>query len=130
MIGQDSWTSKVANSGSNGYGYISQPIGIEVTDTQLFITESGNRRALIFNLPQGAPPAPLAEFRPLANVVVGQPNELTFTGGVGAAKFNTSPMGLAVKDGKLVIVENATFLYFLNCNSKFHWAFARFCSKF
>ncbi len=99
VIGQDDFTTSTANTGTDGYGKISNPEGIEVTATQLFIADKGNNRILVYDLPIG-------QNRPLATVVIGQPDETTFTTGLAADKLNNI-MGVTVADSKLITVEYA-----------------------
>jgi hypothetical protein len=100
VLGQDTLSATTANSGADGRGKLSFPTGLSLSDggTRLWVSDTQNHRVLAFDLP-------ITQNRPLATLVVGQPDFETFTGATSDRKFRSPSLG-QVLGSRLYVHEN------------------------
>ncbi len=96
VVGQTAMNNSNANQGGTASSTtLNWPPGVNVQGTRLFISDNSNNRLLIYN------PIPTAN-NTAANVVVGQPDMTTTSGGTTSQKMTTPH--LACSDGTRLIV--------------------------
>ena len=96
VLGQPGFTTVTAGTGADN---MNQPGTVQVYNNQLFVTDYGNHRVLIWN-----PPVPTATGVP-ANIVVGWPDFATPAVGCGASTL-FHPESLHVVAGKLIVADS------------------------
>jgi len=70
VLGQDNFTSKVSQSGTNAAGWLPRPTSVSVQGNKLFVTTASRGRMLAYDLP-------ITANHQLATMVVGQPDFTT-----------------------------------------------------
>src|SRR5258706_2644278 len=96
VLGQPDFTSSTANNGGRSAATLSAPFGLASDGTRLFVADSGNQRALVWNN------LPTTNQQP-ADVVVGQADMTTGGGSCDGSHSFNSPSGIAVYNGKLMV---------------------------
>jgi hypothetical protein len=103
VVGQPNLNSGTANNGGIGASTLSSPFGLTCSGSKLLVSDSSNRRVLIWNT------IPSANFQ-AADVVLGQPDFVSNTsnnGGRSASSLST-PNDLEVgPDGHLYVVDGS-----------------------
>jgi hypothetical protein len=99
VIGQSSYTSRTSGVSASQYA---NPFGVCVNNCQLFISDRGNSRVLVYNT------IPTGTTNPPADEVLGQPNMTTGTLPSSPTAYNFQPYGIQAI-GNSVLVADSLF---------------------
>lgn len=101
VIGQNDFTTNVANSGGQSASSLSGPLSVASDGTHLWIADAKNSRVLQFNS------LPVVN-RPVANVVVGQAGFSASTSSTSQTTIRMGDVNMFSAGGKLFVVDGSS----------------------